>query len=173
MATISYDYDNSMHYPNITPVQTFYPQLSQIGNVQRPLADRVTLVKTEGNTQTNQIDNAIQAQVPSKAFRDKMAHHWDAKRTSSAWAAALAGAVTVLSGIGAFVKSEDPLMCTALAVGAAFALLFTGLNLYWTSQASAQKAGWSVDPAGEIANQRKEAYDKGFVHVFDHRLKLV
>lgn len=141
--------------------------------------DRVQLVSTSlsNNTSTYTIDNLLQVQTVSDEFRKKEIQEWKDEKTSRGRKALGFGLGTVSCIAGSVAAgwyfAAGPLAVTALAVASVANLVFTVINYNKRAEAFKQIAGWERSPAHDLAEKRKAALEKGFVHVYESNLKLV
>ncbi len=167
-------FDNQKYRPEITPVGgNIGWNVSKLATDQDTLEKRVVLLTSNDKSSTYHIDASIQAKVPSDLFRQRMADYWKSQKSSSLTAAWISAMATG-AGIGAtFVFSANPAAPTVSAIAS---FILGGLairQLYLTNQASRQSNGWNISPTETLAAKRKEAYEKGFLHVYQNNLKLV
>lgn len=165
-----YDYYSTAFRPVISPVQNDYVPLAE--RVERSVQQdafnlRIQLISQNHKTATYQVDQCIEAKVPSDNFRERAVQHWQGKQSSHKTHAWTAVGLTIAS-LGA-IATPLPYIALASLVTAVYA----GVQFYKWGQTVHQIASWQLDPAIQIASERKKAYEKGFSYVYNNNLKLV
>lgn len=163
-----YDYRNSGYQPDITAKGDGLLSARQIEErVSRDsLNGRIQLIAQNFKTATYNIDQCIQATVPSDSFRTIAVNRWEENRSSHKTRGWTAVAITVLSI--ASLLTPAPL----LALVSVVSTIYAALQFRRAGQASDQIEGWKADPAVRLAMERKTAYEKGFAYVYQNDLKL-
>lgn len=135
------------------------PSYSQSSyQVSQTLKDRIDELVQENRT-LYIIDNAVQVLDLSRESRHNNVQFWESRRTEMFYLGGL-GCLGTVGSIGLAVMGA-PVLGTASAV---FAIFTTVVGFVRASQASNQVNSWGApDLSIEIAMQRKEVFERGFL----------
>lgn len=164
-------YFNDKSYTPVVTINNSNTNNQNAATIEKSLynTDRIIPISTQGDFSNFTIDGVINTQVPSDVFRTAKAAYWADWRTSYERGAWLCATATVVHGIGAHTSSKYPeLFLAAALVG----LVMTFVFIKWAHDAAVQQQGWKVEPAQTVAEDRKIAYEAGFAHVYDQKMKI-
>lgn len=83
------------------------------------------------------------------------------------WSSVLAGML-----VRAMHSKNDPAALAIGVIGVTANIIFALLAQNKITQAKEQQASWNTSPAEGVARERTEAYKRGFMHVYNHSMKI-
>jgi hypothetical protein len=138
------------------------------------LENRIIETNTNDGMSDYIIDGIIKIRAPSTLHRKTQVNHWESAnnfRSSISWTALGAGMASLIaSGIAGANGHPDAAAATMIFSASSLAVsLFTGL---WNAEAYMEVRQWSEHPAEAIADAHRNAYEQGFMYVYNKNLKM-